>query len=168
MTIPLAVSTSARNAWPDIFYEPWRETCSALHLYAQIVGKYPFPGVRQRCTLAAFRHCPTLSRVKRIATRSPLPGLARRRKGRLSCVLFLCLSRAGRFADAHLAPDAAYYEQSSSEFVLPYDAVRHSSDPEAALTTFLESTYQAAADLGEWDREALECLPGEPRRPRLL
>jgi hypothetical protein len=26
--------------WPDIPYEPWRETCSALHLYAQIVGKY--------------------------------------------------------------------------------------------------------------------------------
>jgi hypothetical protein len=26
--------------WPDIPYEPWRETCSAPHLYAQIVGKY--------------------------------------------------------------------------------------------------------------------------------
>ena len=26
--------------WPAIPYEPWRETCSALHLYAQIVGKY--------------------------------------------------------------------------------------------------------------------------------
>jgi len=40
MTIPLTVSASARNAWPDIPYEPWRETCSALHLYTQIVGKY--------------------------------------------------------------------------------------------------------------------------------
>ena len=27
-------------SWPDIPYQPWRETCSALHLYTQIVGKY--------------------------------------------------------------------------------------------------------------------------------
>ena len=31
---------------------------------------------------------------------------------------------------------------------------------------FLESTYRAAADLGGWDREVLECATGIPRRPR--
>lgn len=72
------------------------------------------------------------------------------------------------FADAHVAPEAAYYDRSAGEFLLPYDAVRRSSDPEAALTAFLESTYRAAAELGGWDGEALECPPGEPRRPRPL
>jgi hypothetical protein len=52
--------------------------------------------------------------------------------------------------------------------VLPYDAVRRAPDPEAALMAFLESTYRAAADLAGWDRAALECEVGEPRRPRPL
>jgi len=72
------------------------------------------------------------------------------------------------FADAHVVPEAAYYDKSLGEFLLPYDAVRRSSNPEAALMAFLESTYRAAAVLGGWDREALECPPGEPRRPRPL
>ena len=42
------------------------------------------------------------------------------------------------------------------EFVLPYEAVRQSADPTATLLEFLESTYAAAADLGKWDRGALE------------
>jgi hypothetical protein len=70
------------------------------------------------------------------------------------------------FANAHPAPDAAYFDKKLGEFVLPYDAVRRSSDPEAALMSFLDSTYQAAADLGHWDRAALECPPGVPGRPR--
>jgi hypothetical protein len=72
------------------------------------------------------------------------------------------------FADAHIAPDAAYFDKNLGEFLLPYDAVRRSSDPEATLLAFLESTYRAAADLGRWDRKALECVLGEPRRPRPL
>lgn len=28
------------NDWPDIPFKPWAETCAALHLYTQIVGKY--------------------------------------------------------------------------------------------------------------------------------
>jgi hypothetical protein len=42
------------------------------------------------------------------------------------------------------------------EFVLPYEAVRTAEDPDAALTAFLQSTYAAAATLGQWDRAALE------------
>jgi hypothetical protein len=70
------------------------------------------------------------------------------------------------FADARVMPDAAYFEKTLGEFVLPYDAVRRSADPEATLMAFLQSTYQAAADLGRWDRAALECETGVPRRPR--
>jgi len=72
------------------------------------------------------------------------------------------------FADAQLAPEEAYFDQSLGEFLLPYEAVRKSSEPEAMLITFLQSTYSAAADLGGWDRKALECPIGEPLRPRPL
>jgi hypothetical protein len=61
------------------------------------------------------------------------------------------------FAEARSGPDAAYFNKTLGEFLLPYDAVRRSSDPEGMLMTFLESTYSAAADLGGWDRAALEC-----------
>lgn len=72
------------------------------------------------------------------------------------------------FADASISPEAAYFEKRLGEFVLPYDAVRTSSDPEASFMAFLQSTHAAAADLGGWDRAALECELGIPLRPRPL
>lgn len=70
------------------------------------------------------------------------------------------------FADAAVEPDAAYFDTTLGEFLLPYDAVRRSADPEATLMTFLECTYRAAAELGGWNRSALECALGIPRQPR--
>jgi Family of unknown function (DUF5996) len=70
------------------------------------------------------------------------------------------------FAEAQPAPDGACFDRKLGEFLLPYEAVRQSGDPEAALLGFLQSTYRAAADLGGWDRAALECPIGEPLRPR--
>jgi hypothetical protein len=72
------------------------------------------------------------------------------------------------FPAARIAPDAAYFDEKLGEFLLPYDAVRSAGDPEATLMAFLESTYRAAADLAGWDRTALECSIGQPRRPRPL
>ena len=72
------------------------------------------------------------------------------------------------FSDAQPSPREAYFDQRLGEFLLPYEAVRKSSDPEATLLAFLESTYNAAADLGGWSRDALECSIGEPLRPRPL
>lgn len=60
------------------------------------------------------------------------------------------------FAEAPVKPAAARYNRNLGEFVLPYDAVRESADPDAMLLDFLQSTYEAAADLGGWDRAALE------------
>lgn len=60
------------------------------------------------------------------------------------------------FRDAEIPPDAASYREELGEWVLPYGAVRDASDPDAALPAFLQATYAAAADLGDWDREALE------------
>jgi hypothetical protein len=63
------------------------------------------------------------------------------------------------FADADVLPGAAYWDKDFGEFVLPYAAVRDSSDPAATLLEFLESTYEAAAKLADWDRK-LECPRG--------
>ena len=60
------------------------------------------------------------------------------------------------YPEARVAPDAAHFSAALREFVLPYEAMRTSRAPEQALLNFLQSTYQAAADLGRWDREALE------------
>jgi predicted GNAT family acetyltransferase len=65
-----------------------------------------------------------------------------------------------RFRDASVRPDAAFWHEGMSEFILPYEAVQSAADPDAALMTFLVSTYEAAADLGKWDRELLDCARG--------
>ena len=70
------------------------------------------------------------------------------------------------FADAKVRPSAARWEPALGEFVLPYEAVRRSSDPAAAVRAFLESTYDAAADLARWDRAALERHDEITRRPQ--
>jgi Family of unknown function (DUF5996) len=72
------------------------------------------------------------------------------------------------YAAAGVRPAQAFFSQELGEFLLPYDAVRGASDPERMLMEFLQSTYEAAADLGEWQRDALECASGEPGRPRPL
>jgi hypothetical protein len=66
------------------------------------------------------------------------------------------------FRTAKVRPDAAFFSEAMSEFVLPYDAVRKSGDPDKTLLDFLDSTYEAAANAARWDREALECDPGQP------
>ncbi|HLS82921.1 MAG TPA: DUF5996 family protein [Steroidobacter sp.] len=60
------------------------------------------------------------------------------------------------FSAAKIAPQAAYFSDELKEFVLPYDSMRAAPSPEAALTEFLQSTYEAATELGSWDRQALE------------
>jgi hypothetical protein len=60
------------------------------------------------------------------------------------------------FAAARVRPEAAFYSRDLHEFLLPYDAVRTAASPDETLLDFLQSTYEAAAELGKWDRVALE------------
>lgn len=60
------------------------------------------------------------------------------------------------FADARPGPDGAFYSADFREFILPYARVRESSSPDDTLLEFLQSTYEAAAGLAQWDRRALE------------
>ena len=63
-------------------------------------------------------------------------------------------------------PDGAFWLEGLGEFVLPYDTVKAAADPDAVLLAFLMSTYEAAADLGGWDRGVLEGPQGRPRQVR--
>jgi hypothetical protein len=63
------------------------------------------------------------------------------------------------FADYAVEPEGAYYDKQLGEFLLPYSEVRDAADPDATLRAFLQSTYEAAAELGGWDRAALEWKP---------
>jgi hypothetical protein len=61
----------------------------------------------------------------------------------------------------------AHFDAEQGEFILPYDTVRNTADPDAVLLDFLSTTYAAAAESGGWDRAALECpigIPGQVHR----
>ncbi|MBD0417197.1 DUF5996 family protein [Oryzicola mucosus] len=72
----------------------------------------------------------------------------------------------GGYRSASVQPEATFWHDGLSEYVLPYDAVQSAADPDEALMAFLVTTYEVAADLGGWDRDLLECAPGLPRKVR--
>lgn len=79
-----------------------------------------------------------------------------------------CYPTPDSFRHQQVEPAAAHWDTALGEFVLPYESVRAADDPEATLEAFMQSTYEATAVTGIWDRESLECEPGVPRRPRLV
>jgi hypothetical protein len=66
------------------------------------------------------------------------------------------------FRTTKVRPGSAFFSEALGEFILPYDAVRTAANPDQALLEFLQSTYEAAANAAKWDRDALECTPGQP------
>ena len=63
------------------------------------------------------------------------------------------------YAEQPAGPEGAQWDSSLGEFLLPYEVVRRSSDPDAMLLQFLDVTYAAAADLAQWDRKLLDVDP---------
>ncbi|HEY1416868.1 MAG TPA: DUF5996 family protein [Myxococcaceae bacterium] len=72
------------------------------------------------------------------------------------------------FGKAKVRPAAAFFDAKLGEFLLPYEAVSTAADPRSELMGFLTTTYEAAAELGRWDRAALECPTGECGHPRAV
>jgi hypothetical protein len=60
------------------------------------------------------------------------------------------------FPDRPVEPADAVYDGNLKEFILPYQVVRSAEDPDATLLTFAQSTYEAAVELGDWDRAGIE------------
>src|SRR5258706_9845758 len=69
------------------------------------------------------------------------------------------------FADMRVQPGAAGFNAEMGDFLMPPEAVRASADPDATLLAFLQSTYEAAANLAHWDRAFLEGPTGPIGRP---
>ena len=63
------------------------------------------------------------------------------------------------YADVPVQPPEASWNGELNEFVLPYEVVRTSPNLDETLTTFLQTTYEAAATTANWDRERLERRP---------
>jgi hypothetical protein len=63
---------------------------------------------------------------------------------------------------APVKPDAAFFSEALGEYILPYDAVRTAEHPDQTLLEFLQTSYEAAANAANWDRETLECASGQP------
>jgi len=63
------------------------------------------------------------------------------------------------YRDYPIAPAAASFSKDFGEFVLPYEEMRTAADPDNVLLSFLQTTYDAAANCAKWDREALEVAP---------
>ena len=63
------------------------------------------------------------------------------------------------FSTAPVKPGEAFYSTDLREFILPYDTVRQSEYPDDTLLAFLQTTYEAAANLAGWDRNAFERSP---------
>lgn len=70
-----------------------------------------------------------------------------------------CYPAPDGYAEQPAGPEGAHWDSSLGEFVLPYEAVRQSADPDATLLHFLNATYTAAADLAHWDRKLLDVDP---------
>ncbi len=79
-----------------------------------------------------------------------------------------CYPTPSDFAVQPVRPADACFDHDAGEFLLPYDAVRTTDDPERTLLEFLQTTYAAAAETGHWDRQALECPFGRPGHPRVV
>ena len=71
------------------------------------------------------------------------------------------------FAEARIQPDAAGYDTVLGEFLMPYEAVRASADPDATLLAFLQSTYEAAANLAHGIEHFWKVRPAPSGIPRL-
>jgi hypothetical protein len=63
---------------------------------------------------------------------------------------------------ARVQPDVAFFSEALGEYILPYDAVRTAEHPDRTLLEFLQTSYEAAANAANWDRETLECASGQP------
>ncbi|MBN9461979.1 MAG: hypothetical protein J0H00_12245 [Burkholderiales bacterium] len=67
-----------------------------------------------------------------------------------------CYPEPAGYARRTIGPAGARYDEALREFILPVSCVRGSADPDAAVLEFLQSTYEAGAELAHWDRAALE------------
>ena len=168
-------AAAAEEAWPSLPLAAWQDTYATLHMWSQIVGKaspvHFFWGgfdlaVTRFSGRPAPRHPGGVPNVgdwvmhdaysHEVSSAGFWPGVV----GITEAVFYsYAYPEPQGFAAAAVRPEQARYSPEMREFLLPYEAVRGAASPDQALLAFLESTFQAAAELGDWDRSALEWRP---------
>jgi len=68
-----------------------------------------------------------------------------------------CYPTPAEFSQHPVKPNEAFFSAEMGEFMLLYDVIQRSDKPEEILMQFLQTTYEAAANTGNWDRKSLEC-----------
>ncbi len=108
--------------------------------------KHPggFPNIADRVTQEAYSH--------EVSSAGFWPGTG---LGEAAFYAYAYPTPAG-FNKYPVQPHAAYFHDKLGEFILPYEAVRTAENPDETLMSFLQTTYEAAATLADWDRHALE------------
>jgi len=108
--------------------------------------KHPggFPNIADRITQEAYSH--------EVSSAGFWPGTG---LGEAAFYAYAYPSPAG-FSNYPVQPEAAYFHDKLGEFILPYESVRVAANPPQTLLSFLQTTYEAAATLSDWDRLALE------------
>jgi len=164
--------------WPRLTLDEWAPTQTTLHRWTQMVGK-------TRLALAPMQNHwwqVVLYVTERGLTTSPIPYdgrtfdisfdftghklIARTSDGWWPGTVGSPVAEPAFYAYSYpepagcdvapVRPDGAYYHPVMHEWILTYESVRTSPDPEGALLEFFQSTYEAAANLAKWDRAALE------------
>ena len=72
------------------------------------------------------------------------------------CFYAYCYPTPDTFAGSKVQPDAAFYSEEMGEYFLKYQDVKNSNNPNKTLLEFIQSTYEAAANTGDWNRSELE------------
>lgn len=135
--------TANAEIWPCLPLEEWKDTYATLHMWTQIVG---------------FRNARSL-----LARGEQLWILAGRRRYRTGILRLRLHPEPQGFKDYPVRPGTAFYSSDMREFILPYDAVRQADNPNESLLEFLQSTYEAAANLANWNRSELERMPKQQK-----
>ncbi len=129
------------EGWPALPLSSWNDTYATLHMWTQIVGK-----VRLRLT-------PLVNHWWNVPLYVTARGLT---TSQGAAFYSYAAPEPQGFKDKRVRPDASFYDRQLGEFLLMYDDVRKAESPTASLLEFCESTYEAGATLGNWDRSALE------------
>jgi Family of unknown function (DUF5996) len=133
--------------WPSLPLAEWSDTCTTLHLWTQIVGKIrlaqtPWTNHSWHVTLE-------------VSSCGFWPG-----GGVIAYPAYYSYAypEPKGFPEASIKPVSAFYSTDLREFILPYDDIRKAKSPDDTLLDFLQTTYEAAATLANWDRASLEGL----------
>ena len=127
------------ETWPELVFEEWKETRNTLH------GKSTTPSNGGRIMKYgeneenfAFGFWPGTEQFPHAAFYTHM------------------MPAPDKIAEARIQPEAAHFDATMGEFILPYEDVRSTSSPEEEVFAFFQSTYEASAALASWDRAALE------------